>query len=86
MNNLEKILKLMASNKHVKNVSVEIKRTTSGIKMTFDVRHGDVTEMGLEFINTKDFDGNIDRVPETADKLLGNIVEKLESCNDHQEG
>lgn len=85
MNNLEKILKMMATDKHVKNVAVEIKRTSSGIKMTFDVRHGDVTEMGLEFINAKDFDSNLDRVPETADKLLGNIVDKLESCK-HEEG
>ena len=85
MTNLEKILKLMAEDKHVKNVAVEIKRTSSGIKMTFDVRHGDVTEMGLEFINAKDFDSNVDKVPETAEKLLGSIVDKLKGCK-HEEG
>lgn len=79
MSKLENILKSMADNKNIKTISVELKRMSGGIKITYETRIGDETKMGLEFVNAKDFETDKSSLLQTNEKVLDNILNACET-------
>ena len=82
MSNLDTILKAMGNDKNIKTISLEFKRTTAGVRMTYEARIGDETKMGIEFVNSKDFEGKLAKLSEVKEQLLVPAVAACEATGD----
>ncbi len=78
MNNLDMILQQMGRDPNVKTISLEFKRTTAGVRMSYALRVGDETKMGVEFVNSKDFEGKLDKLVESREVLLAPAISTCE--------
>ncbi len=68
----------MGNDKNIKTISLEFKRTTAGVRMTYEARIGDETKMGIEFVNAKDFEGNLTKLVESKEILLAPAISACE--------
>lgn len=82
MNNLNSILEKMAADKNIKTVSIELKRMSGGIKLTYETRVGNDTKMGLEYIDAKDFDNDKGLLAEMNHKVMGTIMTACDKPRD----
>lgn len=82
MKAFSEILSSMAEDKNIKTVSVELKRMSNGIRISYETRIGDETRMGLEFVNSKDFEASKDEL----DRIHDDVVSKIENlCKQKRE-
>jgi len=75
---LDNILSYMADDKNIKTVSIEMKRMSGGIKITYETRIGDETKMGLEFVNAKDFEGDKTMLIQVNENVMDSISNACE--------
>jgi hypothetical protein len=69
------ILRAMSEDKNVKNVVIEFKRMSGGIKMEYTARVGDATRMGVEFVNAKDFEADASTLLSAEQRMLQAVDE-----------
>lgn len=73
MKTFDDILSCMADDKNIRTVSIELKRMSGGLRMTYETRVGEETKMGIEFVNAKDFESNKTLLHEVSDSMLDKI-------------
>ena len=77
MNNINEVLAAMAADETVRGLTLEFKRTTGGVRMTYELRRSDGTSMGLEFVDKKDATSDV--LVSAAQRLVQPAVDVLTS-------